>query len=1066
MKINIPITLALVIVLMPFSLWAQSSYNIYFGDIHSHTWYSDGSQDKDTNTYKKPVAQAITYARSSPSMNFLGVSDHNHNEGGLHMTLGYWRAGNQEADSVNQDGVFPGLYGQEWGTISTGGHALIYGTNKLFGWDTGVFDVYVAKGNYGMLSDSVKKYGGFCYIAHPNQTDYSGIFTSAYKASWDSVVMGVAIKNGPATSTNTTEADPSTTDYSARYHDLLRLGYHVAPCANQDNHNTTYGRVNQQRTAVLASSLTRANIVDALRNRRAFATEDHNLQLRLEVGEHQMGEIFTITGSVTFRVTAIDPDGEHMSRIELRYGVPGSGSAPTVLTSVTNADSLIFTQNQATSSTYYYYAYVVETDGQEAWSAPVWITISSVAPPSGVTLLSPSNGATNQTVAPLLQWRKSATATSYRVQAASDSTFSGGIVLDDTSVVDTTKAASGLSYSTRYFWRVNAKNSGGSSGFSNSWSFTTQPASTYTVTASSGSNGTISPTGSVIVATGSSQSFTISPNAGYHVDSVIVDGANTGTGSNYMFTNVTANHTIRAVFAINQYAIIASAGSSGSISPTGTITVNYSSNKKFTIAPNIGYHVDSLVVDGTKVDSTTSYTFMNVIASHTIRAVFAINQYTISSSAGPNGTIFPSGSVVVLYGANQTFTVTPSTNYHVDSVIVDGAYIGSGTTHTFNNVTANHSIRATFAIDTYAITASAGIQGAINPSGSVGVVTGANQAFTISANAHYHVDSVVVDGNRVDSTTSYTFYGVAANHTIRAAFAIDQYTINASAGLGGTISPNGAVEVNYGSNQTFTFSPVVGHHVDSLVVDGAERDSTVEYTFFNVTSNHAIEPYFGINQYSIVATAGVHGMISPVGTVSVTFGGNQTFTINPDSGYEIGSLHVDSLLVTPATSYEFTNISSNHTIGATFELPTVIRTISMIDGWNIISVPLTVADARTSSLFPAAVSAGYGFDPAQGYVTYDTLRNGVGYWLKFPSAQNDSIRGFVRNQDSLTVYPGWNLIGSISNSVVVDSIIQIPSGIVLSNYYRYSGTYSSADTLQPGNAYWVKVSQNGRLVLH
>ncbi len=363
------------------------------------------------------------------------------------------------------------------------------------------------------------------------------------------------------------------------------------------------------------------------------------------------------------------------------------------------------------------------------------------------------------------------------------------------------------------------------------------------------------------------------------------------------------------------------------------------------------------------------------------------------------------------------------------------------------------------------ITATAASHGSINPSGVVSVNPGANQTFNVTPNAGYHLDSLIVDGTKVDSTTSYTFTSVNANHTIRAVFAINQYTINASAGPEGTISPNGTVVVNYGSNQTFTISPTTGHHVDSLVVDGVERDSITSYTFFNVTSNHTIESYFGINQYSIVATAGVHGMISPVGTVSVTFGDNQTFTITPDSGYEIWSLHVDGLLVTPTPVYQFMNISSNHTISAEFGLPSVTQTISVREGWNIISVPLTVADARASSLFPAASSAAYGFDPTQGYVVRDTLQNGVGYWLKFPSAQNDSIRGGVRNQDSLTVYAGWNLVGSISSSAIADSIIQIPPGIVLSSYYRYHGTYSSADTLEPGGAYWVKISQNGRLVL-
>lgn len=83
---------------------------------------------------------------------------------------------------------------------------------------------------------------------------------------------------------------------------------------------------------------------------------------------------------------------------------------------------------------------------------------------------------------------------------------------------------------------------------------TVNPAS-YTITASAGTGGTISPSGAVTVANGGSQTFTIAPAAGYVISSVTVDGVNQGALSSYTFSNVTASHTIAAAFA-------ASAGSS------------------------------------------------------------------------------------------------------------------------------------------------------------------------------------------------------------------------------------------------------------------------------------------------------------------------------------------------------------------------------------------------------------------------------------------------------------------------------------------------------------------------
>ena len=71
----------------------------------------------------------------------------------------------------------------------------------------------------------------------------------------------------------------------------------------------------------------------------------------------------------------------------------------------------------------------------------------------------------------------------------------------------------------------------------------------------------------------------------------------------------------------------------------------------------------------------------------------------------------------VNYGANQTFSHHPGGHYHVADVLVDGVSVGAVTSYTFTNVTANHTIAASFAIDTFTITASAGANGSISPSG-------------------------------------------------------------------------------------------------------------------------------------------------------------------------------------------------------------------------------------------------------------------------------------------------------------------------------------------------------------
>lgn len=79
--------------------------------------------------------------------------------------------------------------------------------------------------------------------------------------------------------------------------------------------------------------------------------------------------------------------------------------------------------------------------------------------------------------------------------------------------------------------------------------------------------------------------------------------------------------------------------------------------------------------------------------------VYDTKSYTIDASAGAGGSISPSGSVTVSHGGNQTFTITANNGYHISDVKVDGVSVGAVSNYPFDNVTANHSIVATFAKD-------------------------------------------------------------------------------------------------------------------------------------------------------------------------------------------------------------------------------------------------------------------------------------------------------------------------------------------------------------------------------
>src|SRR6185295_11319613 len=126
--------------------------------------------------------------------------------------------------------------------------------------------------------------------------------------------------------------------------------------------------------------------------------------------------------------------------------------------------------------------------------------------------------------------------------------------------------------------------------------------------------------------------------------------------------------------------------------------------------------------------AVATYTFTDVQANHTISASFSqLGPYTITASAGPGGSIDPTGAVSVACGANETFTIEPADKCHVIvDVLVDGVSVGAVATYTFTDVQANHTISASFSqLGPYTITASAGVGGSIDPTGAVSVACGA-----------------------------------------------------------------------------------------------------------------------------------------------------------------------------------------------------------------------------------------------------------------------------------------------------------------------------------------------------
>ncbi|MBI3195401.1 MAG: hypothetical protein HYZ34_13200, partial [Ignavibacteriae bacterium] len=140
---------------------------------------------------------------------------------------------------------------------------------------------------------------------------------------------------------------------------------------------------------------------------------------------------------------------------------------------------------------------------------------------------------------------------------------------------------------------------------------------------------------------------------------------------------------------------------------------------------------------------------------------------------------------------------------------------------------------------------------------------------------------------------------------------------------------------------------------------------------------------------------------------------------------------------------------------------------TLYDGWSLISLPYIMNQTTKSALFPTAVSSAFLFESGNGYVAKDTLQNELGYWLKYADTTLVSMTGIVQASDTFDVVAGWNLLGSISGSVGVNSIVQIPDSNVITSYFKFEQGigYTSSTAIEPMNAYWVKMKSSGKLVL-
>lgn len=362
------------------------TYQYYFGNIHSHSSYSDGN--KDSATACKLPGDSYGFARNSYNFHFLGISEHNHGEAG--MRLNDYAKGLYQADTANKNGEFVCMYGMEYGVISNGGHVVVYGIDSLIGWEEGNYSIYSPRSDYSSLwSIIASRPNAFATLAHPETGDYNNLSSASYNDTADIAICGSAVRSGAAFSITTDYSDgPPSTTYTGYFRRMLAAGYKLGPTIDHDNHYSTFGRTAQSRTVVLAQALHRDSITAAYKAMRFYASDDWNTKVDFTINAYPPGSTINTAVNPTINVSVIDPDiADTITSIKIHFGVPGSTTLSTVLTSVTNASSISYVHNLNTTSSYYYYVEITQADGDKIWTAPIWVNKAiSILPLNFITL--------------------------------------------------------------------------------------------------------------------------------------------------------------------------------------------------------------------------------------------------------------------------------------------------------------------------------------------------------------------------------------------------------------------------------------------------------------------------------------------------------------------------------------------------------------------------------------------------------------------------------------------------------------------------------------------------------
>jgi len=366
----------------------------------------------------------------------------------------------------------------------------------------------------------------------------------------------------------------------------------------------------------------------------------------------------------------------------------------------------------------------------------------------------------------------------------------------------------------------------------------------------------------------------------------------------------------------NNYTISVSANPSNGGIVSGGGTYNQGQSCTVSATANSGYTFVNWTENGTQVSTNANYTF-TVTGNRNLVANFQAQpqQYTISVSASPNNGGNVTGGGTYQQGQTCTVSATANSGYTFVNWTENGTQVSTNPNYTFT-VTNSRNLVAHFTTQGYVITAIADptIGGLVTGSG--GYNYGETCTLTATPNTGYTFQRWTKNGTQVSTNPTYSFT-VTESATYTAHFNAQNYTVTVAANPNNAGSVSGGGSYTYGQTCTVTASANNGYAFTNWTENGSQVSTNASYSF-TVTGNRNLVANFAQNTHTIHATAGANGIITPSGTITVAHGANQSFSMIPDSDYEIQDVYIDGNPVGPMTSYTFTNVTTDHYIHVTF----------------------------------------------------------------------------------------------------------------------------------------------------